>query len=174
MARRSAGARGWMPLARYESVFLPPKNGPLRAGEPIGPRRQWWIFHSRHESDELQVRGIDHYGGELRIVASEAREYVAADFHGNRLIRKDHGWLGAVEVRLNPKDDPPSDERIVDALICHEQLHGGNRRAACKAVAKKFGIAAMHVNKLYGSVPEELRRPGRTPHGNSDGLGENV
>jgi hypothetical protein len=175
VARLSAGVRGWMPLAIYESTFLSPENGPPRVGETVGSRRQWWTFHSRHRGGGLQVRGINSHGGGLRTVAaSEASEYVAADFHGNRLIRKDWSWLGAVEVRVNPEGLAPSDKRIVDALISYKGLSRGDRRAACQAVAKKFGIAAVQVDKLYGSMPEDLRRPGRSRHGDPEGHGENI
>lgn len=175
MARLSVGVRGWMPLAIYVSVFLSPENGPMCVGETVGERRQWWTFHARHRRGELQVRGIDSRGGGLRIVAAgEASEYVAADFHGNRLIRRDHGWLGAVEVRIVPEGEQSLNQKIVDALIRFKQTQPGGRRAACKAVAKEFGIAATHVDELFGNVPEELRRPGRPRRDNSDDLGENA
>lgn len=147
----------------------------MRIGETVGEQRQWWTFHGRHRCGELQVRGINNYGGELRIVAaSEASEYLAADFHGNRLIRRDHGWLGAVEVRIVPEGEQSLNQKIVDALIRYKRLQLGGRREACKAVAKEFGIAATHVDELYGNVPEELRRPGRPRRDNSDDLGENA
>jgi hypothetical protein len=90
------------------------------------------------------------------------------------------GWLPG-EVLWWVEDEPPPSKRavvdveqILDALIRFKQTQPGGRREACKAVAKEFGIAATHVNELYGNVPEELRRPGRPRRDNSDHLGENA
>lgn len=161
MARRAAGVRGWMPLAIYESVFLSPETGPMLAGETVGEHRQWWTFRGRLCRGELQVRGIERGGRARTVAASEATEYVAANFHGNRLIRKDRSWLGGVEVRIVTKGELTLDQNIVDALTRHKRLQPGGRRAACKAVARELGITAVRVNELYGSLPEELRRAGR-------------
>ena len=164
MARLSAGVRGWMPLAIYESAFLSPENGPPLVGETVGSRRQWWTFHSRHRSGGLQVRGIDSRGGGSRTVAaSEASEYVAADFHGNRLIRKDGSWLGAVEVRVVPiKRALPDDSQILAVLEKVQQPVPSSREVASKAVAQTLGVSVRRVRRLYAGLDEKYKaRRGR-------------